>query len=144
MKKQAEGKQKVHREGKAFKEWEAKKSDVIKKTEDSFFAVMGKQEENQPAESDKSGLEDDSYVDRKDRSAGLELQKEGSAEAQPEPKIEVVSPQVVEGGEQSAQDEGQPAGEAEHAEHAEGGAETKPAEEGGNKDESGNNEGQSA
>ena len=65
MKKQAEGKQKVQREGKGFKDWEAKKSDIIEKTKTSFFAAMGRPEDVQ--DSDKSGLEDDSYADRKEK-----------------------------------------------------------------------------
>jgi len=108
MKKQAEGKQKVQREGRAFKEWEAKKSDVIKKTEESFFAVMGKHEEVQ-ADSDKSGLEEDSYVDKKEKSAGLEQQEEQNEPQQEEQQ----EPEHQEGGEGQieVQDQGQGQGE---------------------------------
>ena len=65
MKKQAEGKQKVQREGKGFKDWEARKLDIIKDTKTSFFAAVGRPEDFQ--DSDKSGLEDDSYADRKEK-----------------------------------------------------------------------------
>lgn len=96
MKKQAEGKQKVQREGKAFKEWESKKSDVIKKTEDAFFAAMGKQEEQH--ESERSGLED-SHADRREEAGDEEERQEEQQEQQNEGEAE----------QDDGHDEGEPA-----------------------------------
>lgn len=127
MKKQAEGKQKVQREGKAFKEWESKKSDVIKKTEEAFFAAMGKQEEHQGESEERSGLED-SRADREERAAEEEerqeeqqqQQEDAAAEAEAdhgeghdegEPADVQPANQEEQGDQQEAQPEGAPNGE---------------------------------
>jgi len=119
MKKQAEGKQKVQREGKAFKEWESKKSDVIKKTEEAFFAAMGKQEEHQ-GESERSGLED-SYVDRREKVAEEEEERQ---EEQQEQQHEAEAEDHGEG-----EEEGEPAdvqAENQHQEQQEPQGENPP------------------
>lgn len=109
MKKQAEGKQKVQREGKAFKEWESKKADVIKKTEDSFFAAMGKPEEGAHGDSDRSGLEDESYREKSPEKPQVIEPQGGQEEDNKE--------EGAQGGGEAEQGEGEGAG----AEQAEGG-----------------------
>lgn len=117
MKKQAEGKQKVAREGKAFKEWESKKADVIKKTEDSFFAAMGKPEDNAHGDSDRSGLEDESYREKSPETKPAEPQVSHQEEHKEEEQGGGEEPQAQTQTQTQAQAEGG---------QAEGGAGSEP------------------